>query len=207
VAHRDSLNRLFGRVAEWQTRWLQVPVSFGTWGFKSPFAHRNSCRSQHKFIGPQTPVKTPVPRLFAVPSRVFTAWYSGRCGLCGQRFPRGERICYIAEKTVAHEACAVPSGPVDPVTDPVLGAEEQAVRRGPGKEINVVAGGDGVGCRAPAVLVAWSRPISLTPRQRRWKPEQSARAGARRGRLIAPTSITTSGSQRELQSATKSTEI
>jgi hypothetical protein len=26
-------------VAEWQTRWLQVPVSFGTWGFKSPFAH------------------------------------------------------------------------------------------------------------------------------------------------------------------------
>jgi hypothetical protein len=30
----------FGRVAEWQTRWLQVPVSFGTWGFKSPFAHQ-----------------------------------------------------------------------------------------------------------------------------------------------------------------------
>jgi hypothetical protein len=29
-----------GRVAEWQTRWLQVPVSFGTWGFKSPFAHK-----------------------------------------------------------------------------------------------------------------------------------------------------------------------
>jgi hypothetical protein len=36
---RDTLHRLFGRVAEWQTRWLQVPVSFGTWGFKSPFAH------------------------------------------------------------------------------------------------------------------------------------------------------------------------
>ena len=30
--------RCHGRVAEWQTRWLQVPVSFGTWGFKSPFA-------------------------------------------------------------------------------------------------------------------------------------------------------------------------
>jgi hypothetical protein len=30
-----------GRVAEWQTRWLQVPVSFGTWGFKSPFAHQS----------------------------------------------------------------------------------------------------------------------------------------------------------------------
>ena len=35
----DMVSRLFGRVAEWQTRWLQVPVSFGTWGFKSPFAH------------------------------------------------------------------------------------------------------------------------------------------------------------------------
>lgn len=37
---RDKLPRSLGRVAEWQTRWLQVPVSFGTWGFKSPFAHR-----------------------------------------------------------------------------------------------------------------------------------------------------------------------
>ena len=35
----DRLLRSSGRVAEWQTRWLQVPVSFGTWGFKSPFAH------------------------------------------------------------------------------------------------------------------------------------------------------------------------
>ena len=28
------------RVAEWQTRWLQVPVSERAWGFKSPLAHR-----------------------------------------------------------------------------------------------------------------------------------------------------------------------
>src|SRR5689334_24683718 len=34
-----SIGCFSGRVAEWQTRWLQVPVSFGTWGFKSPFAH------------------------------------------------------------------------------------------------------------------------------------------------------------------------
>jgi hypothetical protein len=40
-ASRDRLPRLLGRVAEWQTRWLQVPVSFGTWGFKSPFAHKS----------------------------------------------------------------------------------------------------------------------------------------------------------------------
>ncbi len=39
---RDKLPRSLGRVAEWQTRWLQVPVSFGTWGFKSPFAHKLS---------------------------------------------------------------------------------------------------------------------------------------------------------------------
>jgi hypothetical protein len=28
------------RVAEWQTRWLQVPVSERAWGFKSPLAHQ-----------------------------------------------------------------------------------------------------------------------------------------------------------------------
>src|SRR6185436_10506853 len=31
------------RVAEWQTRWLQVPVSERAWGFKSPLAHKLSC--------------------------------------------------------------------------------------------------------------------------------------------------------------------
>ena len=36
-----SGQKTLGRVAEWQTRWLQVPVSFGTWGFKSPFAHHD----------------------------------------------------------------------------------------------------------------------------------------------------------------------
>ena len=44
VGRSDRLPRLLGRVAEWQTRWLQVPVSFGTWGFKSPFAHRIETR-------------------------------------------------------------------------------------------------------------------------------------------------------------------
>jgi hypothetical protein len=66
------------------------------------------------------------PRLFAVPGPVFKAKYRGKCGRCDQGFPIGERICYIAEKSVAHEGCAVPSGPVNPVNDPVLGAEEWA---------------------------------------------------------------------------------
>ena len=30
------------RVAEWQTRWLQVPVPERAWGFKSPLAHRRT---------------------------------------------------------------------------------------------------------------------------------------------------------------------
>ena len=38
-ASRDRLPRLLGRVAEWQTRWLQVPVRATSWGFKSPLAH------------------------------------------------------------------------------------------------------------------------------------------------------------------------
>lgn len=43
---RDTVSQSLGRVAEWQTRWLQVPVSFGTWGFKSPFAHRRETAHQ-----------------------------------------------------------------------------------------------------------------------------------------------------------------
>ena len=39
-----------GRVAEWQTRWLQVPVSFGTWGFKSPFAHHHEQFSSRRYM-------------------------------------------------------------------------------------------------------------------------------------------------------------
>ena len=35
------------RVAEWQTRWLQVPVPARAWGFKSPLAHRS-----RRFFGP-----------------------------------------------------------------------------------------------------------------------------------------------------------
>jgi hypothetical protein len=35
----DSLTPLLARVAERQTRWLQVPVSERAWGFKSPLSH------------------------------------------------------------------------------------------------------------------------------------------------------------------------
>src|SRR4051794_19509769 len=35
----DSLGPLHARVAERQTRWLQVPVSERAWGVKSPLAH------------------------------------------------------------------------------------------------------------------------------------------------------------------------
>jgi hypothetical protein len=47
------------------------------------------------------------PRRFGIPSRVFTAQYRGKCGRCGQRFPAGSRIRYVADKTVAHEGCVV----------------------------------------------------------------------------------------------------
>ena len=38
VTFRSSL----GRVAKWQTRWLQVPVFERMWGFKSPLAHEQA---------------------------------------------------------------------------------------------------------------------------------------------------------------------
>ena len=37
-----------GRVAEWQTRWLQVPVFERTWGFKSPLAHQMVTRQLNR---------------------------------------------------------------------------------------------------------------------------------------------------------------
>jgi restriction system protein len=37
-------------VAEWQTRWLQVPVSFGTWGFKSPLGHSKVFDDSARFL-------------------------------------------------------------------------------------------------------------------------------------------------------------
>ncbi len=35
----EALRKRLARVAEWQTRWLQVPVPARAWGFKSPLAH------------------------------------------------------------------------------------------------------------------------------------------------------------------------
>ena len=39
ICRTVSLSSPLGRVAEWQTRWLQVPVFERMWGFKSPLAH------------------------------------------------------------------------------------------------------------------------------------------------------------------------
>ena len=37
-----SVRLPLGRVAKWQTRWLQVPGFERTWGFKSPLAHQRT---------------------------------------------------------------------------------------------------------------------------------------------------------------------
>ena len=47
-----------GRVAEWQTRWLQVPVSERMWGFKSPLAHDESPAQQGFSSSPEVPTST-----------------------------------------------------------------------------------------------------------------------------------------------------
>jgi len=66
-------------------------------------------------------------QLFAVPGHVFKAKYRGKCGLCDKRFPAGERIRYIADKTVAHKACVVAKGRSPhsrpPIRDRVLSDE------------------------------------------------------------------------------------
>ena len=49
-----SVAVLLGRVAEWQTRWLQVPVRVSSWGFKSPLAHGKTPAQQGVSEGLET---------------------------------------------------------------------------------------------------------------------------------------------------------
>lgn len=96
---RDTVSESLGRVAEWQTRWLQVPVSFGTWGFKSPFAHftrGSSCsqraraflvsfsviwgRSPHAPLGGASPPE--LPRSMVAPR---VGCVCGAAGVAGER--------------------------------------------------------------------------------------------------------------------------
>src|SRR3954470_17170181 len=70
-ASRNRLPRLLGRVAEWQTRWLQVPVSFGTWGFKSPFAHKSKRGG--------SPITGDSPRFLESPEMPFDTATGARC--------------------------------------------------------------------------------------------------------------------------------
>ena len=48
------------RVAERQTRWLQVPVSARTWGFKSPLAHQYDPRADLGLYGIRGTFRGPV---------------------------------------------------------------------------------------------------------------------------------------------------
>src|SRR3954452_6343587 len=47
-----SVDGLLGRVAEWQTRTVQVRVSVRTWGFNSPLAHHSTPPSLTQRAGP-----------------------------------------------------------------------------------------------------------------------------------------------------------
>ena len=78
-----SLSSLLARVAERQTRWLQVPVSERAWGFKSPLAHqhRRPRITPGPFVtSPLPPIRTCVPR-----ERVCRLWEPrhGHCSLDG----------------------------------------------------------------------------------------------------------------------------
>jgi hypothetical protein len=95
----DTVSRSFGRVAEWQTRWLQVPVSFGTWGFKSPFAHSESKVTASKEVG------------------TFVLWWPlwFRLGVAGRI---GERVKYQGVPGLSYAGRrALREGPIAAVSD------------------------------------------------------------------------------------------
>lgn len=52
------------------------------------------------------------PQISGIPGRVFKAKFPSKCGLCPRRIFAGDRICYIADRTVAHEACAARDSPI-----------------------------------------------------------------------------------------------
>ena len=67
-----------GRVAEWQTRWLQVPVSFGTWG-SSPLRPQNTGAGLHQQSGKIVDAGAPItcaPRC-ELPGSVGSRWRAG----------------------------------------------------------------------------------------------------------------------------------
>lgn len=96
----------FGRVAEWQTRWLQVPVSFGTWGFKSPFAHSErkprTLRSSRLCAfrgGFSAPAGKPAASASVLPPRMVRC---ARCGSPGRRSsPPPEPLCSVPASTTS----------------------------------------------------------------------------------------------------------
>ena len=47
-----------GEWRNWQTRWIQVPVSERTWGFKSPLAHQGAPAQQGLLCCPGRPIST-----------------------------------------------------------------------------------------------------------------------------------------------------
>src|SRR4051812_635469 len=56
---RYGLPRYSGEWRNWQTRWIQVPVSERTWGFKSPLAHQPTKGRSRKSSPPVANVGRP----------------------------------------------------------------------------------------------------------------------------------------------------
>jgi hypothetical protein len=74
---------LLGRVAEWQTRWLQVPVRATSWGFKSPLAHCDICGGATPRHPPAVTSAEATSRHPATPTRRYGVWNAD--GWCTRR--------------------------------------------------------------------------------------------------------------------------
>jgi hypothetical protein len=56
------------------------------------------------------------------PSRPFHARFSGRCAGCGEPYVAGERVAYVAARSLAHEGCEEVQVPVtEASTEEVMG--------------------------------------------------------------------------------------
>ena len=91
-----------GRVAEWQTRWLQVPVRATSWGFKSPLAHpvrpnQRGCRRAEGLCSLEQPL-SPTPERPRIGIVSVALSMSNASGVEARRRPLGQFVVLLVSR-------------------------------------------------------------------------------------------------------------
>ena len=94
-AGRYALPLHSGEWRNWQTRWLQVPVSVRTWGFKSPLAH--SVVAGHRLRAGRDSARL-LPDFYRCARNYLVGLGLGTCAGLGQDEQGGAGVLHPAEQ-------------------------------------------------------------------------------------------------------------